>query len=177
MSRIVDNLIAFRILTLLVKPFPETDAFRLGIIDKNGKNLIPSSKLNSDEEKDSYDYLHRLVFNLKKLINKLPGGDNKTKNIVAALFLIKQKLIINDGELISESKLLRTINLNVIFAEETLMVTRLLEDGEVPANVSMPADGSSSKVSTDVPVKRVSKKIIRRQSFKPVAVDLNQRAL
>jgi hypothetical protein len=177
MSRIVDNLIAFRILTLLVKPFPETDAFRLGIIDKNGKNLVPSSKLSTEEEKDSYDYLHRLVFNLKKLINKLPGGDNKIKNIVAALFLIKEQLKINDGELISESKLLQTINLNVIFAEETLMVTRLLEDGEGPANVSMPADGSSSKVSTDIPAKRISKKIIRRQSFKPVAVDLNQRAL
>jgi len=176
MSRIVNNLIAWRILTLLVKPFPETDAFRLGIIDKNGKNLIPSSKFNTDEEKDSYDYLHRLVFNLKKLINKLPGGDTKIKNIVAALFLIKEQLKINNGEFISESMLIQTINLNVIFAEETLMVAQLLEDGEA-ANVSMPSDGSASKVSTDVPAKRISNKIIRRQSFKPVAVNLNQGAL
>ena len=82
MSRVLDNLIAYRVLSMLVKPFDQTDAFKFGIIDKNGKKLRDP---NTEEEKDSFDYLSRLTFNLKKLLNKLPGGDTKLKNIVAAL--------------------------------------------------------------------------------------------
>ena len=48
MSRLVDNMIAFRILSMLVKPFKETEAFRLGIIDDKGKNLKKSYQLTSD---------------------------------------------------------------------------------------------------------------------------------
>ena len=39
MSRTIDNVIAFRILYMLVTPFDATDAFRLGIIDANGTPL------------------------------------------------------------------------------------------------------------------------------------------
>ena len=37
MSRIVDNLVAYRILSMLVTPFDETEAYKLGIIDAHGK--------------------------------------------------------------------------------------------------------------------------------------------
>jgi len=77
MSRIVDNLIALRILKMMVTPFTDTDAFKLGIIDAHGKNLKKVSTLVSDREKESYTYLHRLVFNMKKIINRLPGGESK----------------------------------------------------------------------------------------------------
>ena len=90
MSRIVDNLIAYRILSMLVKPFDETDAYKLGIIDAKGKILRKNSELKTDEERNAYTYLHRLVFNLKRILIKLPGGDTKLKNFVAALFLIKE---------------------------------------------------------------------------------------
>ena len=39
MSRIVDNLIAYRVLSMMVKNFEDTKAFKLGIIDAKGKNL------------------------------------------------------------------------------------------------------------------------------------------
>ena len=127
MSRVVDNLIAFRVLSMLVKPFNETDAFKLGIIDKNGKKL---KEPESEQEKDAYDYLSRLTFNLKKLINKLPGGDSKLKNVVAALFLIKERWNVrSDVDVISEEELQRFLNLNVILAEETLQVKMFMEDG------------------------------------------------
>ena len=73
MSRIVDNMIAYRIVRMLVTDFPQTDAFRLGIIDAHGNAIKRSSMLNTDQEKNSYTYLHRLVFNMKKLINRLGG--------------------------------------------------------------------------------------------------------
>jgi hypothetical protein len=192
MSRIVDNLIAYRVLSMLVKPFDETDAYKFGIIDKKGKNLRPANTLKTEEEKDSYDYLSRLVFNMKKLLNKLPGGDTKFKNIVAALFLIKEQWNSKtDIEEINENELHRILGLNVILVEETIQYKMFMEEGEggalsgqgqtayatnPPTNVSMPKD-TPSNVSTDVPIKKKKTTIVRRQSMKPIAVDLNQKAL
>ena len=39
MGRFVDSIIAYRILYLLVTPFDQTPAFKLGIIDAKGKEL------------------------------------------------------------------------------------------------------------------------------------------
>ena len=39
MSRVIDALVAYRVLKLLVTPFNKTKAFALGIIDEKGKVL------------------------------------------------------------------------------------------------------------------------------------------
>src|SRR6056300_1061054 len=90
MSRIADAFIAYRILKMLVTDFKDTDAYKLGIIDDKGKNLIKTTKLSTGDERNAYTVLHKLVFNMKKIINKLPGGESKLKSMVAALFLIKE---------------------------------------------------------------------------------------
>lgn len=90
MGRAIDSLIVFRFLKLLVTPFDKTKAYELGIIDERGKNLRKASKLNTEEERESYTILHRLVFNIKKLIEKVPGGKTKLGSYAAALFLIKE---------------------------------------------------------------------------------------
>jgi len=64
MSRIVDNLIAYKILSMMVTNFEDTQAYKLGIIDKTGKVLRKSSSLKTTEERDAYSYLDRLVFNM-----------------------------------------------------------------------------------------------------------------
>ena len=92
MGRAIDTLIVFRFLKLLITPFDETPAYELGIIDKDGKNLRKSKTLTTSEERDSYTILHRLVFNIKKLIEKVPGGKTRLGNYAAALFLIKEHL-------------------------------------------------------------------------------------
>lgn len=183
MSRVAENLIAYRILSMLVQPFVETDAFKLGIIDKNGKNLIPSTDLKNDAEKDAYSYLHRLVFNVKRIINKTPGGESKLKNMIAALYLIKEQLNYkSDIDTISEQELHRIINLNVILAEETLQV-KLFEDGAIvgqgqQVSSTEPTNKTTGPVSTQEPVIRKKKPpMVTRQSLKPIVVDLNQRAL
>lgn len=172
MSRLVDNLIAYRILSMLVTPFADTKAFKLGIIDDKGKNLKKASTLKTTEEKDAYTYLHRLVFNMKKIINKLPGGDSKLKNIIAALFLVKEYYESGDRttSLMEEKyiRLLEKVNAGVILVEEEILVKKfldnpILEDGV--ANVTGPA------VSTDTPAplkKDVAKykQMVRRK--KPV---------
>lgn len=155
MSSLVDNLIAYRFLTLLVKPFPETDAYKLGIIDENGNNLIKARDLKTSEQKNAYNYLHRLTFNLKRLLNKLPGGESKLKNIVAAMFLLKECYNSRTYQ-IDEKDLQRIIDLledGVILAEEQLMVEDFFLAEDMAANVT------GTMVSTDQPV------IHRRRKF------------
>ena len=77
MSRIVDALIAYRVLKLLVTPFNKTKAYKLGIIDEKGKVLIKSRQINKlpfpqrTEARKAYTMLIRFVFNLKRLLSKV----------------------------------------------------------------------------------------------------------
>lgn len=89
-SRTGDLFYAFRFLKLLVTPFEKTPAFELGIIDKDGKVLKKSKDRTTNDEKSAYTVFHRLVFNLKKLLGKVPGGKSVVARYGAALFLIKE---------------------------------------------------------------------------------------
>jgi hypothetical protein len=137
MARVVDNIIAYKILSMLVTPFDRTDAFDLGIIDASGKVLKIGKDLKTDAEKNAYDYLHRLVFNLKRLLNKLPGGEGLTKNLVAAYFLVKESHENYNTRDVEErfNALLETLDeSDIILVEEEIIVQRFLEDEGLPAN-------------------------------------------
>lgn len=89
-SKVVDTLIVFRILKILTTKWKSQKAYRLGIIDDNGKPLKKSADLESHQEKNAYTLLHRLVFNLKRIIEKVPFGKMKLASYIAALALIKE---------------------------------------------------------------------------------------
>ena len=40
MGRAIDLFVTYRFIKLLVTPFEETDAFKLGIIDKDGNRIL-----------------------------------------------------------------------------------------------------------------------------------------
>ena len=167
-SRIVDNLIAYRILTMMVTNFEDTKAFKLGIIDKTGKNLKKTSTLRTSEERDSYTYLHRLVFNMKKIVNKI-GGENKLKSFVAALFLVKEYYESGSRttSLMEEKfeRIMKTLDNNVILVEEEMLVNKFFSEDAV-ANVT------GAAVSTDEP--KIDKKNIKKYQImakrKPINV-------
>ena len=69
MGRFVDSVIALRILRILTTPFDQTDAYKLGIIDENGKELKRLSQLQQTNERDAYTILHRMIFRIKRIIN------------------------------------------------------------------------------------------------------------
>lgn len=163
MSRIIDNVIAYKILRMLVTPFDKTDAYKLGIIDAKGKVLKKPKDLETEKEKESYDYLHRLVFNLKRLINKLPGGENYTKNLVAAYFLIRESYeTYNTHEVEERFHILRetlTTN-NLILVEEEIIVKRFLEDiANVTTGIANPELPLFKKKST----RKIKSFIIKRK--------------
>ena len=160
MSRIVDNLIAYKVLRMLVANFTDTEAFKLGIIDAKGKNLRKANTLTTTEEKDAYNFLNRLVFNMKKIINKLPGGENKTKSLVAALWLVKETYESGSRStaMMQEKfdKLVTMLDNRVSLVEEELLVKKFLsEEGE---GGSMNVTGAA--VSTDEP--KIDKKNIKK---------------
>ena len=90
LSRGADTAYAFRFLKLFVTPFDKTEAFKEGIIDEKGKNLIKSRNFGNDRQRSAYTVFHRLGFNLKKLLEKVPGGRSKLASYAAALYLIKE---------------------------------------------------------------------------------------
>ena len=99
-TRAIDLLITYRIIKLLTTPFEKQEAYRLGIIDKNGKVLRKTKDLKTPKERDAYTILHRFVFNLKRLINIVPGGKSKLGTYAAALgLLLKENKDINEIEI------------------------------------------------------------------------------
>ena len=96
-GRAIDLFVAYRFLRILTTPWKDQDAFNFGIIDDNGKLLRKANTLTTDEEKKSFTLLHRLVFNLKRILNKVPGVRTKIGTYATALFLLKQS-VITDAE-------------------------------------------------------------------------------
>ena len=95
MGSAIDLFVTYRFLKLLTTPFNKTDAYKLGIIDKNGhrilkpKSTAPQVELATTQQKNAYTILHKLVFNIKKLFAKVPGLKTKVGTYAAALFLLK----------------------------------------------------------------------------------------
>lgn len=105
LTRAGDLVYTFRFLKLLVTKFEDTDAFKLGLIDEKGKR-VKSKVIDDSEKKAAYTAFHRLVFNVKRLIAKAPGGSSKTASYAAALYLIRENFNISDkhiNKIITES--------------------------------------------------------------------------
>ena len=98
LSRAGDMFYAFRFLKLLVTPFDKTKAFEYGLIDKNGKKI---RKAELPAEKATYTIFHRLVFNIKRILNVAPGGvGRKLASYATALFLIREHTGMSEEEII-----------------------------------------------------------------------------
>lgn len=90
MTRFVDAIITYRILKKLSTPFEETDAFRLGIIDKKGRLLRKYNDLTTNEERDAYTLLDRLIWRMKRIIERNPFENKKLASFAVALSLVKE---------------------------------------------------------------------------------------
>ena len=121
-----DFFYAIRFLRLLTTKWENTNAFKLGIVDKNGKKL---KNPETSEEKSAYNVFHKLVYNIKRLINKLPLGKTTLASYAAALFLIREHTGINDKRLIKVIKEATGLDLTDYKAE--LNEWYLTEDGEI----------------------------------------------
>ena len=95
----IDVYYTYRFLRLLTTEWKDSDAFKLGIIDDKGKALKKPSQLMSTEEKDAYTVFHRLVFNIKRMVESLPFGRTKIATFAAALYLLKEQTNMSDDDM------------------------------------------------------------------------------
>ena len=90
-KRAADLAYTFRFIRMMAMDWKDWDAYKLGIIDENGKRKR-DVKLDNDEKKSAYTPFVRLAANLKRLVAKVPGGGSKLGSFASALFLIKEKV-------------------------------------------------------------------------------------
>lgn len=177
MSRFVDSIIAYRILRLLVTPFQDTDAYRLGIIDDRGRELKKMRDLNTVAERDAYTILHRMIFRLKKIIEKVPIENKKVVSYAAALSLVKehkdQEREPIDLELQYINKLQfanLTEDLKQVekFLNQPMLPFKLFVEDGVPANNAVATPGIDGFTPDTIGVKKKKPKLVRRNEVKNV---------
>ena len=146
MGRAVDLFVTYRFLKLLTTPFVKTDAYKKGIIDKDGNRIMKQAgrnapkevavELNTPDLKNSYTILHKLIFNIKKLFAKVPGLRTKVGTYAAALFLLKDtfKEHVEDPDMFEKEfmKYLKenNIELDREISEEVIGFGEVLPKGE-----------------------------------------------
>ena len=97
-KRAGDLVYTLRFLRLLTTDFVDTKAFKLGLIDQNGKRN-KDVNASSQEQRDAYTPFHRLVFNIKRIISKVPGAEGKLGSYAAALYLMKEQFSITENQM------------------------------------------------------------------------------
>ena len=145
MGRAIDLFVTYRFIKLLTTPFEKTEAFKLGIIDKDGNRImkdsvsrgkIPAVTLEKTNEKNAYTILHKLVFNIKKIFQKVPGLRTKVGTYAAALFLLKDtfKEGVEDPDIFEKEfvKYLKENNIEIDgeISEEVIGFGEILPKGE-----------------------------------------------
>jgi gas vesicle protein len=109
MAGTIDIFLAYKIIKALTTPFEETEAFKAGLIDANGKKLKNAS---TQKEKDSLSYFDRIIFNMKRILVKF-GLGSRIATFAAALLLLRE-----DSYKLREGEVLREINENIKYLKE-----------------------------------------------------------
>ena len=133
MSRAVDLFVTYRFLKLLVTPWKKQEAYKQGIIDDKGKALKKARDLTTEAERESFTLLHRLVFNCKRIMQKIPFVRSQLGTYATALFLLKENYKIENlpegdiNKFLIENKL---VNFNNKISEEVIGFGSMLPMGE-----------------------------------------------
>jgi len=88
-TSIVDSFLIYNFLRRLTLPFDKWEAYRTGVIDKEGKILI-QPKDRTPVQARSLKLFDVLVLNVKKMLAKIPGGSSRFASFSAALFLLRE---------------------------------------------------------------------------------------
>jgi hypothetical protein len=134
MGRAIDLFVTYRFIKLLTQPFEKTDAFKMGIIDKDGNRT--DKILYKIDERNAYTVLHKLVFNIKKIFGKVPGLRTKVGTYAAALFLLKDtfKEHVEDPQ-VFEKEFLKFIKENNLELDDTIVEEVTLDNGRLSKGI------------------------------------------
>ena len=123
MAQLINIATAIYFLKKLNTPFTSTEAYRLHLIDANGKRThVP---IVTPQQKAAWSYFDIMVNNLKKIIALAPGGNSKLARIAASLLLLKEEQIDLENEKLLETMFYETY--------DRVVNHKITEDGE-PVN-------------------------------------------
>jgi len=131
LKRAADLTYTFRFIRMLVLDWKEWDAFKLGIIDEEGKR-DRNVKLDSDEKKSAYTPFIRLCANVKRLVANIPGGSSKLGSFASALYLIKEHYGLKDKDIKAINEKLGIDNLDIVLEGNSWF---LLDNGTIGPGV------------------------------------------
>ena len=140
MGRAIDLFVTYRFIKLLVTPFEKQEAYKLGVIDKDGNRILqPGTNkptiLRTIDEKNSYTVLHKLVFNIKKIFSKVPGLRTKLGTYAAALFLLKDTFKEDVDPKMWEREFLKYLKENNFELDNTISEEVTLDNGQLPKGI------------------------------------------
>ena len=130
-KRAADLAYTFRFIRMLVLDWKEWDAYKLGIIDEEGKRQR-NIKLDNDEKKAAYTPFIRLCANIKRLVANIPGGSSKLGSFASALYLIKEHYGLKDTNIKAINEKLGIDSLDIVLESNSWF---LLDDGTIGPGV------------------------------------------
>lgn len=90
--KVFDAFVAYKFIKLLSTPFDKTDAYERGIIDAKGNILKKRKDLIDSKDKAAYpSNVYTLVWNLQKILNKVPIVKTRIGKFATALYLLKEE--------------------------------------------------------------------------------------
>ena len=142
MSRAVDLFVTYRFLKLLVTPWEKQEAYKEGIIDKNGKTLIKAKDFTKESQRQAFTLLHRLVFNCKRIMMKIPLVRTQLGTYATALFLLKEhyKVDINEPQVTKYLMENNLVDFESTIREEVVGFGNMLPAGEYKLKDQVTAD-------------------------------------
>ena len=110
---------------------------------QNGKNLIKARDLSTVAQRESYTLLHRLVFNCKRIMQKIPLVRTQLGTYATALFLLREKYNIEhlpEGQITKYLFENNLVSIDNKISEEVVGFGNMLPIGEYKLKDQVTAD-------------------------------------
>ena len=138
---IVDLFLVYQFIKRLATPFEKWDAYKLGIIDKDGNILKKRKELRTVKERDAWGKFDVMISKLKKLLAKVPGGSTRIASYAAALWLIKEHNEQN-ADTLTEEQLEESFMPYLDYVKESKDINTLFEEVMSAAPVNSAGSGA-----------------------------------
>ena len=168
----VDAFMVYQFLKRLATPFNKWDAFKEGVIDKEGNILIKKRDRNTVAKRTSVKIFDVMILKLKRLLGKVPGGKSRIASYAAALWLIKEDWQHKtEEEILTEGTQLDVDFLMYMREARNRKFTNFINDLKQISNEEAPANsagggaiaGMGVNGPSDVKVSRNVRKPMRRK--------------